>query len=239
MKLKEDFLARSKLRDIGRWHITQFVKQVADMLPEGGRLLDAGAGECAYKSLFSRQRYVGIDAAIGDARWNHHNLDVIGRLDNLPFANDSFDAILCTETLEHVARPEETLAELFRVLKPGGCLFLTTPFAHEEHQIPHDYFRYTSYALHSICTGAGFSEVRVEASGGLFTRMAYELPSVLSAFPEAGWKSGQWKLRGVIWLPVKALLLPIIRMAQLVLLGLDRFDRRRIYPFGWKAIARK
>lgn len=239
MNLKEDFITRSKLRDIGRWHVTQFVKEVAASLPARTLLLDAGAGECAYKSLFLRQRYVAIDAAVGDAAWNYHNLNVIGAIDNLPFPNNSFGAILCTETLEHLKRPYESVTEFYRVLQPGGQLFLTTPFAHAEHQIPHDYFRYTSFALTAICAGGGFAEIRVEPFGGMFTRMAYELPSVLSVFPAAGWKTRQWKLRGLLCLPVKAILVVAIRATQLVLLGLDRFDYTRNYPFGWRVTARK
>ena len=239
MKLNEDFITRSKLREIGRWHVTQFVKEVSDLLPVGSSLLDAGAGECAYKRLFAKQRYVAIDAAIGEAKWNYRNLDVMGLIDNLPFVDDSFDAVLSTETLEHLQTPCESIAEMCRVLKPGGRLFLTTPFAHAEHQVPHDYFRYTSYALQRICARAGFGEVRVEPFGGLFTRMAYELPLVLSIFPASGWKTRPWKLRGVVWLPFKAILLVCIRVIQLLLLALDRFDTDRNYPFGWRVIARK
>ena len=232
-------MARSKLRDIGRWHVTQFMRQVAETLPEGCWLLDAGAGESAYKQLFSRQRYIAIDAAIGEAAWNYGNLDVVGTLAELPFADQSLDAVVCTQTLEHVENPYESVAEFHRILRPGGRLFLTVPFAHAEHQIPYDYFRYTSYALTSMCANAGFVEIRVEPFGGMFTRMAYELPSVLSVFPAAGWKTRRWKLRGLMWLPVKAILLTGIRMTQLLLLGVDRFDTARIYPFGWSVSARK
>lgn len=239
MKLNEDFTTRSKLRDIGRWHVTRFVKEVSELLPVGSSLLDAGAGECAYKRLFAQQRYIAIDAAIGEAAWNYHNLDVMGALDKLPFASDSLDAVLCTETLEHLESPYESVAEFCRVLKPGGRLFLTTPFAHAEHQVPHDYFRYTSFALKLICARSGFADVRVEPFGGGFTRMAYELPAVLSIFPAAGWKTRQWKLRGVLCLPIKAILLFGIRATQLLLLALDRFDTTRNYPFGWRVIARK
>ena len=202
-------------------------------------MLDAGAGECAYKRLFLAQRYVAIDAAVGDTAWNYHNLNVIGAIDKLPFTNDSLDAVLCTETLEHVPWPYECVAEFYRVLKPDGKLFLTTPFAHSEHQAPHDYFRYTSFALNLICTSSGFNEVRIEPLGGMFTRMAYELPSVLSVFPPAGVKSAEWKWRGLVCLPVKAVLLVLIRAFQLALLGLDRFDKTRNYPFGWRVTARK
>jgi SAM-dependent methyltransferase len=45
----------------------------------------------------------------------------------LPLASGEFDHILCFETVEHVAQPERLVAELGRVVKPGGTLILTTP----------------------------------------------------------------------------------------------------------------
>jgi SAM-dependent methyltransferase len=239
MTFNEDFTASHKLRDIGRWYVTQFVEGVARALPPGTRLLDAGAGECAYKRFFSKTRYVSVDAAIGNASWNYGNLDCVSALDRLPFMDQSFDAVLCTQTLEHLEWPRECVREFFLILKPGGMLYLTAPMAHPEHQAPHDFFRYTSFGLKSLCRGAGFTSIEVVPFGGNFTRMAYELPSVLSVFPATGWKTRQWKLRGLVWLPVKAILLAGIRIIQLLLLGMDRLDTACTYPFGWRVVARK
>src|ERR1039458_6992446 len=221
MKLNEDFTAPPKLRDIGRWYVTQFVKNVAHALPPGTRLLDAGAGECAYKRFFSGARYLSVDAAIGNPSWNYHNLDCISALDRLPFQEQSFDAVLCTQTLEHLEWPRESVQELFRVLKPGGTLYLTAPMAHHEHQAPHDFFRYTSYGLESICRKAGFTTVQITPFCGTFTRLAYQVARVLSVFP------------------TRALLLLPIRLLQQLLLGLDCLDRKRDYPLGWGVTAQK
>ena len=48
-------------------------------------------------------------------------------LEKTPYAAESFDAVILTDVLEHVADERATLNELFRVLKPGGCLIITTP----------------------------------------------------------------------------------------------------------------
>ena len=90
MKLSDDFSARPKLEDVGRWHITRFVESVALTLPAGSWLLDAGAGECAYKRLFGAHRYVSVDAAVGDSSWNYLNyalvfLDRCDSTKNAPF----------------------------------------------------------------------------------------------------------------------------------------------------------
>jgi SAM-dependent methyltransferase len=239
MKAKDDFSARSKLKEIGRWYVTRFVEDVARALPAGSRMLDAGAGECAYKEFFPDIRYVSIDAAWGDPSWNYQHLNSVGALHLLPFKDHSFDAILCTQALEHLEWPRESVREFFRVLTPTGVLYLTAPMAHHEHQVPYDFFRYTSYGLDSICRRAGFTKVRITAFGGTFTRMAYEITRVLSIFPSAGIKRGNPQLKGILCLPVRALLLIPVRLVQLGLLALDGLDRKRDYPFGWGVVAQK
>jgi ubiquinone/menaquinone biosynthesis C-methylase UbiE len=83
-------------------------------------------------------------------------LDVIADLHRIPIASNSMDAVLCTQVLEHVADPDVMVKELHRVLRPGGVLYLTAPQGWFEHQPPHDYFRFTSFALRKIFGEAGF-----------------------------------------------------------------------------------
>ncbi len=239
MKLNEDFTARSRLQDVGRWHITKFVGEVAERLPPGILLLDAGAGECAYKRFFPHCRYVAMDLAIGETAWNYANLDSFARLDRLPLADGSVDAILCTQVLEHVERPRETVADLHRVLKRGGTLFLTAPMAQAEHQAPYDFFRYTSFGLRAVCRGAGFERVEIVPFGGLPTRLAYELPRIMSLFPGSGILSGRVRIGGLLLLPARAATFLALRLLQRLLLWADQFDRERNDPFGWSLIAKK
>lgn len=239
MKVYEDFTTRSKIEDIGRWYVTQFVKLVSEGLPSEALILDAGAGECAYKRYFPHCKYVSVDLAVGEDSWNYKNLDCVAALDNLPFEEGSFDAILCTQVLEHLEWPRESVKEFHRILKPGGRLFLTVPMAHKEHQVPYDFFRYTSFGLKSICKHAEFNQIEITPLGGMFTRMAYELPRTMSVFPVSGFRNGQLRLKDIILLPLKIVCLIAIRVAQMALLGMDRFDKIRNDPFGWSAIARK
>lgn len=124
-------------------------------------MLDAGAGECAYKHLFDPCEYKSIDLGIGDSDWDYRNLDYIAPLDAMPIGDATFDAVLCTQVLDHLKNPQECVKEMNRVLKPGGYLFLTVPMSQEEHQVPYDFFRYTSYGLRHICSEAGFKEMEI------------------------------------------------------------------------------
>ena len=51
----------------------------------------------------------------------------VSNINQLSFSNDSFDSVICSEVLEHVDSPEESVKELIRVLKPGGILALSVP----------------------------------------------------------------------------------------------------------------
>jgi len=239
LKLREDFTDRSKLEDLGRWHVSRFVRQAASALPPGSLLLDAGAGECAYKTEFPHCRYFAVDLAIGEESWNYANLDCLARLDQLPFRQGCFDAILCTQTLEHLEWPRESAREFFRVLKSGGRLFLTAPMSHAEHQMPYDFFRYTSAGLRSICAGAGFRRAEVVPLGGVFTRFAYELPRVLTFIPGTGLRSGSFRLKGLLLFPLRALAWTFVRLLQLLFLLAEPFDRVKNDPFGWSVTAQK
>ena len=239
LELRDDFTRHGKLEDLGRWYVTRFVSEVASALPARTRILDAGAGECAYKHLFNHCRYTSVDLAVGDPSWNYRNLSHVAPLDNLPFAEGSFDAVLCTQVLEHLEEPLSCLKEIFRVLEPGGTLFLTAPMAQGEHQVPYDYFRYTSFGLRSLLTRAGFQSIDIKPFGGMFVRWAYELPRAMTLFPGTGLLSGRPSIKGILLLPPKVLCTLTIPVAQSVLLLLDRFDRSKSDPFGWALTAVK
>lgn len=121
-----------------------------------GEVLDVGCGRKPYRPLVPATRYVGLDVdtpvtrALGAA-------DVFYDGGRLPFPDASFDGVLCSEVFEHVFTPAEFLGEIHRVLRPGGALLLTVPFAWDEHEQPHDFARYTSFGLRAVLERAGFA----------------------------------------------------------------------------------
>jgi len=237
--INEDFSTRSKLQDVGRWYITRFVESVAKSLPIGSLILDAGAGESVYKKLFSHCDYKAIDLAVGESRWNYTNLDYVSALDDMPIEDDVFDAVLCTQVLEHLEWPRESVKEMHRVLKRGGKLYMTVPMAQNEHQVPYDFFRYTSFGIASICKHAGFREIKITPFGGLWMRWAYELPRGLSIFPSAGLHSKNPNILGIVLLPGKLVALWIVRLLQMVFFFFDKFDKNKNDTLGWQCVATK
>lgn len=237
--INEDFSTRPKIQDIGRWYVTRFVENVAKILPVNSSILDAGAGESVYKKFFPHCTYKAIDLAVGESRWNYSNLDYMAPLHDMPIDDATFDAVLCTQVLEHLEWPRESVKEMYRVLKPGGKLYMTAPMSHSEHQIPYDFFRYTSYGLESICRCAGFHDIEIKPFGGIWVRWAYELPRAMSIFPATGFRNKQPNLIGIALFPCRVFMRVIVYFMQMLFIHLDKFDKIKNDPFGWSCVATK
>jgi SAM-dependent methyltransferase len=149
-------VSRSRWESPPRLLVDRFVAKIAQELATGSWILDAGAGECIYASAFCHCNYISCDQAIGDPSWNYRRVTVVGDLASLPFRECAFDAVLCTQTLEHVSEPQLVVREMAMLLKPGGRLYLTVPFLGDPlHQEPYDFYRYTKYSLKRLVENAG------------------------------------------------------------------------------------
>ena len=120
-----------------------------------GRVLDAGCGRKPYKSLFKNYtEWIGIDKLNPLA-------DVIGDVTKLPFKDETFDTILCTQTLQYVEEPGVAIKEFNRVLKMGGHLILTVPFLWSGGGHG-DLWRFTVGGLRFLVEKNGFVVVKVK-----------------------------------------------------------------------------
>jgi SAM-dependent methyltransferase len=138
-----------------------------------GELLDVGCGRKPYRALFPATRYVGLEIDTPLAR-KTFDAEVYydGRV--FPFPDASFDAVFCSQVFEHVFTPAEFLAEIHRVLRPGGCLVLTVPFVWDEHEQPQDFARYSSFGLRAMLQRAGL-EPEVMRKSTADSRVLFQL----------------------------------------------------------------
>ena len=150
------------------------------------RLLDVGCGSKPYQSLFHVASYVGLDIDCEGTR----KLGIADQFydgKTFPFADSSFDSVLCNQVLEHVFNPEDFVSEIARVLKPGGRLLLTVPFVWDEHEQPFDYARYSSFGLRALLDKHGFTVVRHNKLGAdasiLFQLANVYLFKITQSFP--------------------------------------------------------
>jgi SAM-dependent methyltransferase len=211
-----------------RRSILEFVAARAAELERGARVLDAGAGEAPYRELFDHCEYVTADWA-ESMHPGARGADVISSLHDLPIADASFDAVLCTQVLEHVDDPVAVLDELHRTLRPGGSLWLTVPLTWPLHEEPFDFFRYTPYSMNTLLGRAGFVQVEVGARNGYFVTIAQLLRLARDAV--AGSDDGRDGLRDRLFEDLE-------RLAD-QLEGFDDLDRSRIFPLGYQVSARR
>lgn len=172
-----------RYNDLHRWHIDTFAEEFARSVPSGALVLDAGAGEGRHRPLYAHTRYVSCDLGVGDASWNYSGLDLLSTLHELPLRDGVFDVVHCSEVLEHVNEPDVVLAELHRVLRPGGRLCLTVPMLLAEHQVPYDWWRPTRYGLDYRLRKAGFRVDSLSTFGGYWSTLMHYFRLFLQALP--------------------------------------------------------
>ena len=129
-----------------------------------GEVLDVGCGRKPYQALVKAKKYVGLDFDSPVTR-ELATADAFYDGGEFPFGAGQFDGVLCTQVLEHVFTPNEFLAEIARVMKPGGVMVLTVPFVWDEHEQPHDFGRYSSFGLKAVLESHGFELMTQHKSG--------------------------------------------------------------------------
>jgi SAM-dependent methyltransferase len=145
-----------------RW-IERFVRGQAPSLT--GRGLDYGCGESPYAAALRAHctELIGVDV---EQRGPACDL-IVARGHALPFADQSFEFIVCTQVLEHAKEPLAILRDLARVLRRDGRLLVTVPFVFEQHEMPSDYWRFTAPGLHHLAAAAGLRVESIEPGGGI------------------------------------------------------------------------
>lgn len=144
--------------------------------------------------------------------------------------------VICIQVLEHLRHPFEVVKEIGRVIKNDGKIFLTAPQGWYEHQIPNDFYRFTSFALRDIFESAGFKIESIEPIGGYFiyigNRIAH-LPKVVFA-PLSN------SIFRVILFPIEFFCLFIFSIVTPIICNLlDILDREKNLTLGYRCKAIK
>jgi SAM-dependent methyltransferase len=172
--------------DVNQAGREEWLRKTLARLPEGARLLDAGAGEGGKRRLCSPLRYVSQDFCqydgVGDGKglqtgqWDTRGIDIVSDITSIPEEAGSFDCILCSEVLEHLPDPGKALDEFARLLKPGGVLVLTAPFASLVHFAPFHYCSgFSRYWYQHHLGGRGFDIAELTPNGDWFACCRQEL----------------------------------------------------------------
>lgn len=160
-----------------RYPFETFISGKLRLIAARGSVLDIGGGEPLskwlkpYRSLFAGVAYRSFDY---DARTG---ADVVGDIHAIPLPDDSVDAIICASVLEHVRDPLRAMAELRRILKPGGAIFFYVPSIYPYHARKGAYpdvWRFFDDTIQVLFEG--FSRVDVAKRGGYFLALSFFVP---------------------------------------------------------------
>lgn len=123
------------------------IRKLGDQAKERNRLFHTLITESAKKKCLQigvkeiRGAKFGLNWVSVDRYDTRNFIDFHYDIHDLKFENDSFDVAVCNSILEHIAHPEVAIKELFRVLKPGGLIWVQLPFNFPYHEAPKDYWR--------------------------------------------------------------------------------------------------
>lgn len=191
------------MRNFNDYAIYAFMRAEVGRLPahRGIRLLDLGCGTRPYASLYREKT---VECVAGDYVSRTADLDL--RLDAqvLPFGDHVFDCVLLSEVIEHVPDAPKALAEIARVLRPGGVLLITWPFMYMMHEVPNDYVRFTEFGMARLLTSNGLRVESLARRGG-----AVVLAFVIAEFLIGGVLEGLTRLPlfGRLFKPMKTSIL--------------------------------
>src|SRR6266702_2252374 len=241
MGILQEWLKTSPLFNFNQVLRDHWVRAQAELVPATSRVLDVGAGSAPYREFFSHCRYFTQDFARLDPGQLLHgaygDVDHVSDAASIPVEAGSFDAVICTEVLEHVAEPIKVVKEISRVLRPGGKLIMTAPLGSGIHQEPfHFYGGFTPYWYERFLAQAGFEDIHVEPNAGSFRAFSQEsLRFALASRPTALPMPLMMK---IIWTPVWLISLPLLAgVIPVSCFLLDRFDRERRFTVGYHVTA--
>jgi len=199
-----------------------------------GEVLDVGCGQSPYKFLLKKgeTKYYGIDIPEA-ARFKYHNTEITPfNGQDIPFGDEKFDGLICTEVLEHVEHYQKLIDEMHRVMRTGATGLITVPWSARYHYIPWDFFRYTPSSLRTMF--AKFSEAKITNRGTDITVIANKVIVLFirNLLPVVAWR---WILVPfwILFTPILGLVTVMGHLSLWFNLGTDED------PLGYTIVVKK
>ncbi|OJY63379.1 MAG: hypothetical protein BGP12_10010 [Rhodospirillales bacterium 70-18] len=193
-----------------------------------GRLLDLGCGSVPLYASY--KPYVTEITCVDWENTSHRNIHLDQEADlsqPLPFGDATFDTIILSDVLEHIPVPQSLWNEMNRVLARGGKIILNVPFYYWLHEQPHDYYRYTRFALQRFVQNSDMKMIELKEVGGAPEILADITSKMLMGIPLVGAGAAAILQGLTLWF---------------VRTGIGRRISRRTargFPFGYFMVAEK
>ena len=162
----------------------KWIEETLKKIPAGLTILDAGAGESQFKKFCDHLKYIAQDfgqysgegnIGLQTGTWDNTKLDIVSDILSIPLPDHSVDAIMCTEVLEHIPDPLGAIKEFNRLVKPGGYLLITAPFASITHFAPYHFASGLSrFFYEKNLAENGFKITDLQLNGNFFEFVAQE-----------------------------------------------------------------
>lgn len=172
----------SRSEQIDSSSIVSAVRSFAETLPAGSHVLDVGCGLRPYIEFFVHTSYTGMDVMESGRKSHDKTADIFYDGLNFPFSDASYDAVICTQVLEHSVEPDRLLVEIHRVLRGGGTGLVTVPLTWGEHETPYDFRRYTTFGIRRAVEQAGLEIVRLDRIAAGISAVAMLVSSEINAY---------------------------------------------------------
>jgi SAM-dependent methyltransferase len=191
-------------KDINESNRQAWLKETLGAVPANARLLDAGAGQLKNKKHCLHLEYVSQDfcqyegggdfkEGLQTGTWDNSKIDLVSDITQIPASDASFDAILCSEVLEHVPEPTHALSEFARLLKPNGTLILTAPFSSNVHFAPYHFCSgFSKYWYEQNLGVRGFVIKELVPNGDWFALLLQEITRLGGLERQRGNKTWLW-----------------------------------------------
>lgn len=192
-----------------------------------GVVLDIGCRDKPFYSIFKERvnRYIGIDIDF-NTKWRD-KIDCLADGRNLPFRKNSLDNVISSYALGDNEEPQELMAEISRVLKKDGYLFLMESQWWPLHDEPFDYWRFTKYSLRYLAERHSLKVIKIEPIGGIYLSLGIHLNYYLFY---------HWGLKNSFLL---GLMLPLYLLIQIVACIFDSVHRLDEDTSGYLMVAQK
>jgi SAM-dependent methyltransferase len=152
-----------------------------------GRLLDLGCGKVPLYATYRELVTDTICVDWGNTLHKNPHLDLeLDLTDNMPFDDNEFDTIILSDVLEHIPVPEHLWKEMARILSKNGKIIMNVPFFYWLHEQPHDYYRYTEFALRRFVEISGMQLMQLTSIGGAPEILADILAKNILRLPKLG-----------------------------------------------------
>jgi SAM-dependent methyltransferase len=158
-----------------------------------------------------------------------NNVDLVCDAETMPLRDDCVDKIMNLAMLEHVRNPIGVVAEMYRVMRPGGEVLCYVPFLQPFHAAPHDYQRWTAVGAKELFSA--YSSVEVSVGAGSTSALLWVFLEWLSTLLSLG----SQKLKDLLFMVLMVLLSPI----KLLDLFLELLPGNQLAASGFFIVAKK